>query len=82
DASDGWTWRGSTSGFSVGANIYLARAQDSYSAWSATAITAGTVAALPSIASLTDSPDPVTLGSNLTLSAQGVTDSDGRVVKV
>ena len=34
----------------------------------------------PSIGSLSDSPDPVTLGLNLTLTANSVVDSDGTVV--
>ena len=36
----------------------------------------------PSIGSLSDSPDPVVLGNNLTLTANNVTDSDGTVVAV
>ncbi|MCR4415363.1 MAG: SBBP repeat-containing protein, partial [Thermoguttaceae bacterium] len=86
DASDGWTWTGSTSGFSVGANTYLARARDDDSAWSAAVSVTGTVTEPanqpPSIASLTDDPDPVFQGNNVTLSANGVTDSGGMVVKV
>ena len=36
----------------------------------------------PTIASLSDSPDPVTQGNNLALTANNVSDSDGLVVKV
>jgi hypothetical protein len=40
------------------------------------------VSAAPTIAAVSDSPDPVTTGSSLTLTATGATDSDGTVAKV
>ncbi len=86
NSSGGWTWSGSTSAISVGTNTYLARAQDDDLAWSNTVSTTGTVSTpanqAPAIGSLSDSPDPVIQGNNLTLTANGVTDTDGTVVKV
>ena len=38
-----WTWTGPTSGFPLGMNTYMARAQDDGSAWSTTVTTTGTV---------------------------------------
>ena len=82
----GWTCVASTSGFPLGSNAYLARAQDDDSAWSNTVTTTGMVNPAanepPSIASLSDTPDPVTQGNNVTLTANTVTDSDGTVGKV
>ena len=40
------------------------------------------VQAPPTITSLSDSPDPVTQGNTLTLTANGVADSDGTVTRV
>ena len=86
DSSDGWNWTGSTNTFTIGTNTYFARAQDNNNAWSNTATTTGTVGEppnyLPTITSLTDSPDPIAQGDNLTLTANGVSDGDGSVVMV
>ena len=70
----------------TGKQPYLARAQGNSSVWSSTASTTGTVNApgirSPTIGSLSVSPNPVTQGDSLTLTANGVTDSDGTVVEV
>jgi hypothetical protein len=42
-STGGWTWTGSTSGFPLGSNTYMAQAQDDDSAWSNTVTTTGTV---------------------------------------
>ena len=75
----------STSGFPVGSNTYLAQAQDDSSAWSHREHDGdGQCAAnqMPTIGSLSVSPDPVTQGNSLTLTANSVADSDGTVAKV
>ncbi|HSW00004.1 MAG TPA: choice-of-anchor D domain-containing protein, partial [Sedimentisphaerales bacterium] len=43
EASDGWTWVGSTAEFPLGLNRYFAQAQDDEGAWSAAATSTGTV---------------------------------------
>ncbi|QDU31357.1 Calcium-dependent protease precursor [Anatilimnocola aggregata] len=85
DASgaDGWVWTGSTAGFDVGVNRYFARAQSLPAIWGNPATKTSTIKnALPSIASLSDSPDPVILGGTMTLTANTVADTDGNVVLV
>ena len=85
DGGDGWSWTGSTAGWPLGENTVSARAQDNAGTWGAlfnTTLTVQGVNQPPTIASLSDSPDPVTQGSSLTLTANSVTDSDGMVAKV
>ena len=60
----------------------LTRAQDNVGAYSNTVTTTGVVQAPPTITSLSDSPDPVPQGNTLTLTANGVADSDGTVTRV
>jgi len=83
-SAGGWTWTGSTAAFPLGANRYFARAQDNEPEWSNTVTITGTVDPVPnvppSIVSLSPAPDPVLRGNNLTLTANGVTDSDGTVL--
>ena len=81
-ASGGWTWSGSSGVLPLGTNRYFARAQDNVGAYSNTVTTTGVVQAPPTITSLSDSPDPVTQGNTLTLTANGVADSDGTVTRV
>ena len=85
-STGGWTWSGSTGGFPPNTNVYLARAQDNRLDWSSTVAQPGIVQAPPNtpptITSLSDSPDPVTQGNTLTLTANGVADSDGTVTRV
>ena len=80
----GWTWVGSTAGFSTGINRFFARARDNHGNWSAPADTTVTVVpnAAPTIGSLVLGADPVELGDPLTLSAVGVDDADGHVDRV
>jgi len=86
-ASGGWAWSGTANWF-PGVHTYLAQATDDAgpagkSLW---ASTTGLVTAVPNepptIASLSDSPDPVTQGGSLTLVANGVTDPVGNVASV
>ena len=42
-SSGGWTYTASTSGFPLGSNTYLARAQDNSSVWSSTVTATGTI---------------------------------------
>jgi subtilisin-like proprotein convertase family protein len=81
--SDGWKWTGSTSGFAAGVNRFFARARDNTGVYSTSpAVVDVLVNALPTIGSLTDSPDPLIAGNALTLKASSVADADGSVVKV
>ncbi len=79
NGADGWSLAASTSGWSLGTYTYMARAQDNDGAWSGIASTTGRINERPTIASLIDSPDPVTRGEALTLTASGVSDVDGIV---
>jgi hypothetical protein len=79
-SSSDWSWTGSTAGFGVGQHRYFARAQDDDGEWSITGFTIGQVDPAneaPTVTSLSDSPDPVTQGKDLTLTANGVVDTDG-----
>ncbi|MBN1846077.1 MAG: lamin tail domain-containing protein [Sedimentisphaerales bacterium] len=85
DPNGGWSWSGATTGFDLGANRYFARARDDGGGWSAAAAATGQIDPAnipPTIGSVTDAPDPVNLGSTLTLTALNVADTDGTVVQV
>jgi len=85
DAAGGWSWTGATSGFALGSNTLLARAQDNESAYSdvaSTTVLIEAVNAAPTAGSLTAVPDSITQGENITLTAVNVADSDGMVVQV
>jgi len=82
NGADGWSLAASTAGFSLGNQTYYARVRDNIGAWSLPASAAGEVNARPTVATLADAPDPVTLGDDLTLTAGGAADSDGSVVQV
>ena len=85
-AGDGWTWIASTAGFPTDANRFFARAQDEGALWgdavaaTATVNPAGNQA--PTVGSLSDSPDPVALGGDLTLRAGSAADADGAVTTI
>ncbi len=83
-SSGGWTWSGSTAAFATGSNMYFARAQDNDATWGDAAGATGMVTAvdMPTIGSLSDSPDPLTHGDTLALTANSVADPDGTVAKV
>ncbi len=81
-ASGGWQIVVDTDGWSWGTYTYFAQAQDDDVAWSNVVSTTGEVVERPTIAGLTDSPDPVTRGEYLTLTANGVNDVDGTVTIV
>ncbi len=85
-SSGGWTWTGATGGFPTGSNRYFARAEHDGGAWSNVVTTTGTVNPpanqAPTIASLSDTPDPVTQPANVTLTANSVSDADGTVSQV
>ncbi|MCP4713408.1 MAG: hypothetical protein GY869_32665, partial [Planctomycetes bacterium] len=74
-----WSWTGSTAAFPTTLNRYFARAQDNDGAWGIIANTVGKVNVLPTIGSLSDSPEPVTIGNNLLLTANNVADANGFV---
>ncbi len=85
DAAGGWTWTGPTDEFVLGSNTLLARAQDEDSEYSAAVTTTIIIEAVnvaPTVGSLTDSPDPVIQGEDITLTALNVADSDGTVAQV
>ena len=77
-----WIWSGSTAGFPPTNNIYFARAQDNDFAWGIIAFTTGKVNILPTIDSLSDSPEPVTIDEPLDLTANNVIDSNGVITIV
>ena len=72
-----------TAGWAPGEHTLLARAQDNDGAWSATVTTTVLVEnTAPVVAGLSASPNPVTRPGEITLSATGVYDPDGTVVRV
>ncbi len=84
-STGGWAWTGSTGGLAVGTNTLLVRAKDNDAAYSnvvSTTVLVEAGNAAPTVGSLTDSPDPVTLGENITLTALNIADSDGTVIQV
>jgi pimeloyl-ACP methyl ester carboxylesterase len=83
DGTNGWTWSGDTTGWPLGEQTVFARAQDNDGAWSdEVSTTVMVLNTVPTIGALLASPDKVTRPDALTLTAEGVTDPDGSVVKV
>ena len=79
-----YSWTGSTAGWLSGYNYVFAQAEDNNNAWSDPAnsyrITLGTPAnAAPTIGALGASPTSLNIGSSVTLTVGGVTDSDGTI---
>jgi hypothetical protein len=76
NGSDGWSLTTAIpNNFATGTYTYFAQATDTNNLLSNVVSTTNTVIAPPTIASLSDSPDPVLRGQNLTLTASGVTGS-------
>jgi hypothetical protein len=83
DGSDGWTWTGSTAGWTPGQQTFFARAQDDGDAWSEPAsATAEVENVVPVVTALSAASDPVTRPGDLALTANGVSDPDGSVAEV
>ena len=82
NGADGWQTTADTTGWASGMYTYLARAQDNDLLWSYATAATGEVNERPTIAALTDSPDPILPGDVLTLAATGVADADGTVALV
>ena len=83
DGSNGWSLSVPTAGWSPGTQTFYARAQDNHGVWSETVRTTATVHNAPPLVShLTADPDPVTQPGSLTLTAMGVRDPDGTVLRV
>jgi len=82
-AVGGWSWSGSTLGWPVGDHTYFVRVRDNDGTWSGAVAAAGAVRnAVPTVASMSDTPDPITRPAAATLSAAGVADRDGQIVRV
>jgi len=86
-ASGGWMTSFSTAGLPVGTYTYYAQATDDEGATSPDGTSAPSTTntvqnAAPTIASLSDTPDPVTRADQVTLEAHGVDDPDGSVASV
>ena len=73
-----WRWTGAAT-WANGNWYYFAIAQDPAGHPSTASLTAGKVNALPLIGALTGSPQPTGPGSNITLTATGVSDPDGTI---
>jgi murein DD-endopeptidase MepM/ murein hydrolase activator NlpD len=83
DDSDGWSWTVNTDGWALGEHTLSARALDADDVWSALVTAFVTVEnSLPQVDSLVVEPDLVARPGLLTLSASGVSDPDGHVVRV
>jgi len=83
NGGDAWSWTGATLSFPLGDNTYFARAQDDDGSWSDTVETEGQINnALPTVGSLSDSPDSATLHADLVLTANDVDDPDGSIALV
>src|SRR5207248_3541700 len=83
NSAGGWTLTPSSVPFAIGANKFFARALDNDGVFSDVAnTTTNAVNAVPVIGSLSDSPDPVARKEQITLTANGVNDVDGTIVKV
>jgi hypothetical protein len=80
---DIWQWTGTVT-WSIGQHTYFVRAQDNRGGWSYAVAQSGSVVNPPPVivGGLQDTPDPVTQGYNLTLTARNVTDVNGTVQKV
>lgn len=82
DGSDGWGVTTSTGGWAALEHTFFVRAADGNGAWSDANSTTGIVNARPVVGALDDSPDPVNEGDDLTLTALGVSDPEGRMGRV
>ena len=77
----GWSWSGSTAGFSLGTNRYFARAQDNDSAWSNVVSTTGSVInAVPTAVIDQITPSPVQPPSQYVYFYGTGQDQDGNTV--
>ncbi len=72
---DGWKWSGSTGSFPLGSVSFFARAIDNNGGIGGARKTSAVINTPPTIGSLVASPNPVTKGSTLTLTAQNVADN-------
>gem|GEM_PF-1571494 len=87
-SSGNWEVTQTTAGIPVGQHYFFALTKDSDGLWSAAVRSAARIEVTqpvnqaPTIGSLSDSPDPVDRGSNLTLTATSVVDVDGMVARV
>jgi hypothetical protein len=85
DSTGGYAVTIPTTGLAAGTYTYYARGEDFSDTGGASNVVTATntvIPAPPSIASFTDSPDPVIVGGNVTLTASGVTDTDNAVAGV
>jgi uncharacterized protein YkwD len=82
-ASGGWNWSGTTTGWPVGPHTVFARARDNQGAWSEAASTELTVIDPPPVlTSLSASPDTVLRPGEITLTADIENASQGTVARV
>jgi len=87
-AASNWEITRNTTGIPVGQYYFFALAKDTDGLWSAAVRSASQITVtqpanqLPAIGGLSDSPDPVDRGNNVTLTATGVSDADGSVARV
>jgi hypothetical protein len=81
--ADGWSWTASTAGWPVGQQTFSARVQSSSGVWSDMVSTTAIVQnADPLVVSLSATPAVVLESGQIELTAEGVTDPDGTVVRV
>jgi hypothetical protein len=83
-SSGGYTSTFSTAGLALGTYTYYARATDNFGVVSNVVTTTNTIHTnvAPKIGSLTASPNPVTAGTSIKLTANSVADSDGAISNV
>jgi uncharacterized protein YkwD len=83
DGTDGWDWTTSTAGWDVGEQTFSARVQSCNGEWSEMATTTASVQnARPLLASLSATPTVILECEQIELTADGITDPDGTVVRV
>jgi len=83
DSTGGWSLAVSTLGSPLGTNRYFARAQTIDGFWSNLVSATGIVNnGNPTIDSLSATPDPVTRGTDVTLTANNTIDAEGSIAKV
>ncbi|MCH9021287.1 MAG: hypothetical protein IID32_00800 [Planctomycetes bacterium] len=82
DGSDGWAWQGSTSGFPADSKVFFVRALDNDNTWSRAKDQSALINIAPVVGALSANPNPVGLGRQVALTAEGVVDSDGSIVQV
>jgi hypothetical protein len=82
-ASDGWSWTGSTANWPVGQQTISARAQDNDGAWSQMVSTTVVIEeAIPVVTSLSASPSTVVRPGEIALTASGLEIPNGTPVRV